>query len=124
MTQNFCWIGMGKLTKFFTRCMNLMLFKMFNWYIFKIFYSLKISLVCSKLFLLKIIRILAFVNCYFFQGLSCRYCPRLYWNSLSRFVYMSSKELVGYLFLKKVWPYKVVLNFFPILFSVYLMYSF
>ena len=116
---------MGKLTKFFTRCMNLMLFKMFNWYIFKIFYSLQISLVCSKLFLLKIIRIACF--CWlliFFQGLSCRYSPRLYWSSLSRFVYMSSKELVGYLFLKKVWPYKLVLNFFPILFFVYLMYSF
>ena len=30
---------------FSTRCMNVMLLKMFNWYIFKIFCSLKISLV-------------------------------------------------------------------------------
>ena len=27
---------------FFTRCMNMMLLKMFNWYVFKIFTSLKI----------------------------------------------------------------------------------
>ena len=45
---------------FSTRCMNMMLLKMFNWYIFKIFCSLKISLVCANLFLLKIILIACF----------------------------------------------------------------
>ena len=35
----------------------MMLLKMFNWYVFKIFCSLKISIVCANLFLLKIIRI-------------------------------------------------------------------
>ena len=39
---------------------HLMLLKMFNWYIFNIFCSLKISLVCANLFLLKIIRIVCF----------------------------------------------------------------
>ena len=45
---------------FSTRCMNIMLPKMFNWYIFNIFCSLKISLVCANLFLLKIMRIVCF----------------------------------------------------------------
>ena len=42
---------------FSTRCMNMMLLKMVNWYVFKYFCSIKIFLVCANLFLLKIIRI-------------------------------------------------------------------
>ena len=45
---------------FSTRCMNMMLLKMSNWYIFKIFCSLKIFLVCANLFFLKIMRIACF----------------------------------------------------------------
>ena len=48
---------MGGAVLFSTQCMDMMLLKMFNWYIFKIFCSLKISIVYANLFLLKIIRI-------------------------------------------------------------------
>ena len=70
MSREICWIGVGGLQNFVrimagavlfsTRCMNMMLLQMFNWYIFKMFGSLKISLVCTNLFLLKIIRIACF----------------------------------------------------------------
>ena len=43
-----------------TQCVNMMLLKMFNWYMFKIFCSSKIFLLCSNLFLLKIVRIAYF----------------------------------------------------------------
>ena len=43
-----------------TQCVNMMLLKMFNWYMFKIFCSLKVSLACANFFLLKIIRIAYF----------------------------------------------------------------
>ena len=56
---------------FSTRCMNMMLLKMFDWYIFQIFCSLKIFCVCANLFVLKIIRI----ACFYWLLIFLKLCP-------------------------------------------------
>ena len=88
---------------FSTRCMNMMLLKMFNWYIFKIFCSLKISLVCAHLFLLKIIRIRIACFCWLliFLRFVLQVLPQAILACLCTFVYMSSRGLVRHSFLKK-----------------------
>ena len=73
--QNFVRIMEGAVL-FSTRCMNIMLLKMFNWYIFKIFCSLKISLVCTNLFLLKIIRIACFCQLLIFLRFVLQVLPQ------------------------------------------------
>ena len=83
---------------FSTRCMNMMLLKIFNWYIFKIFCSLKISPVCANLLLLKVIRIVCLlaVN---FSRFVLQVLPQAilaYWHSRASKGFLSKKGLALY----------------------------
>ena len=94
---------------FSTRCMNMMLPKMFNWYIFKIFLLLKnFPRVCKFVFIKNNMYCMFLLAVKFFKvcpaGTAPNYIGIVY-------VYMSSRELVRHSFPKKVWPYKRVLNF-------------
>ena len=118
MSRKVCWIYVGRFDMegallFSTRCINVILLKMFSWHIFKMLCSLRISLVWTNFFIKNNRYSIFLLTVNFFKVCPVGTAPGYTEIDirLCRFAYMSSKELVGYFCLKKVWPYKVVLNF-------------
>ena len=73
--------------------MNMMLLRMFNWYILRKLVFIENDTYCMFLLTVNFFKV----------------CP-------VEGVVKSSKELVEHFCLKKVWPYKVALNFLPFCF--------
>ena len=102
--QNFVRI-MERGVLFSTRCMNMMLLKMFNWYIFKIFCPLNTSFVCANWFF-KNNTYCMFLLAVNFSRFVLQVLPQVILAQFMQLCIYGSRGLIRPSFLKKVWPYK------------------
>ena len=75
-------------------CIKTAVLKMFSLCTFKILLDLNSSLVCSNLFLLKIMRRACFCWHLFFSSVFCRCCPKRHCHSLCDYEYAGSKVII------------------------------